>query len=73
VTTPHERDGALAAVERIVNRGSGDVVAETLALLRRLYADVELGADGSIVAAGATEDDAPFLRRVAVLISAHLP
>lgn len=71
MTTRHDRDGALAAVERIVNRG-GDVVGETIAVLERLYGSVEIGEDGGIRAAGATAEDEPFLQRVAVLISAHV-
>jgi hypothetical protein len=39
VTTAHERNGALEAVDRIVNRGGEpeDVLREALAVLGRLY------------------------------------
>jgi hypothetical protein len=39
VTTEHERNGVLEAVDRIVNRGgdADDVLHETLTVLRRLY------------------------------------
>jgi hypothetical protein len=66
------RNGALEAVERIVNLGGGDVVQETLTVLGRLYPSVSLRDDGTIAATGSTEADAAFLRRVAVLISAHV-
>jgi hypothetical protein len=69
----HQRNGALEAIDRIVNRGGGDVVTEALAVLSRVYGSVQLGDDGTISAENATEDDAAFLRRVAVLISAHVP
>jgi hypothetical protein len=69
----HQRNGALEAVERIVNRGDENVVAEVLALLSRIYESVELGDDGTISAEGSTEEDAAFLERVTILISAHVP
>jgi hypothetical protein len=71
VTTPTERSGALEAIERIVNRGEADVVAETLAVLERLYPSVELRAGTLTVERPAAEDE-PFLRRVTILISAHV-
>lgn len=39
MTTEHERNGALEAVDRIVNRGGAadDVLRETLAVLDKLY------------------------------------
>jgi hypothetical protein len=39
MTTEYERNGALEAVDRIVNRGgdADEVLAETLAVLRTLY------------------------------------
>jgi hypothetical protein len=39
LTSPHERNGALEAVERIVNRGgeADEVLRETLAVLGKLY------------------------------------
>lgn len=39
MTSAHERDGALEAVDRIVNRGgvADEVLRETLAVLRKLY------------------------------------
>lgn len=39
MTTEHERNGALEAVDRIVNRGgdADDVLREALAVLGRLY------------------------------------
>jgi hypothetical protein len=73
VTTAHERNGALEAVERIVNRGGDDVVVEVLGVLRRIYASAYLADDGTIAAAGSTNEDRPFLERVATLISAHVP
>jgi hypothetical protein len=69
----HQRNGALEAVERIVNRGGENVVGEVLALLERLYPSVFLRDDGTIVAPGSTEADAAFLERVTILISAHVP
>ena len=72
MTTPGGRSGALEAVERIVNRGGPDVVAETLDVLRRLYGSAALGPDGTIHVPGATADDDELLARVAVLVSAHL-
>ena len=68
----HRRNGALEAVDRIVNRGGGDVVPEVLTVLSRLYGSVELRADGTIAAEHAREADAAFLERVAMLISAHV-
>jgi hypothetical protein len=67
----HQRSGALEAIERIVNRGGDDVVAEALAVLSRLYGSAELRDDGTIRAGNATHADEPLLARVAVLISAH--
>jgi hypothetical protein len=72
VIDDHRRSGALEAVERIVNRGGDDVTAETLAVLGRLYPSVTLRDDGTIVADGTNEADTVLLRRVAVLISAHV-
>jgi hypothetical protein len=72
VIDDHRRSGALEAVERIVNRGGDDVVAGTLAVLGRLYPSVTLRDDGTIVADGTNEPDTVLLRRVAVLISAHV-
>jgi hypothetical protein len=39
MTTEHERNGALEAIDRIVNRGgeADEVLDETLTVLRRLY------------------------------------
>jgi len=69
----HRRNGALEAVDRIVNRGGDDVVPEVLTVLSRLYGSVELRDDGTIIAAEhATEADVALLARVAVLISAHV-
>jgi hypothetical protein len=69
----HQRNGALEAVDRIVNRGGDDVVAEALGVLSRIYGSVELGDDGTISAENATEDDEALLARVALLLSAHVP
>jgi hypothetical protein len=69
----HQRNGALEAVERIVNRGDENVVGEVLAVLERLYPTVFLHDDSTIVAPGSTEADAVFLERVRILISAHVP
>jgi hypothetical protein len=68
----HERNGALEAVDRIVNRGAGDVVGEVLAVLSRLYGSVELHADGTLAAERATEDDSALLARIALLISPYV-
>ena len=70
MTTPAERNGALEAIERIVNRGD-DVVGETLAVLGRLYPSVSLREDGSLEAVGAKEDDEALLGRAASLISSE--
>jgi hypothetical protein len=71
VTTPTERSGALEAIERIVNRGE-NVVERSLVALSSLYTSVELRADGTIAAEGASDHDEAFLRRVETLISAHV-
>jgi hypothetical protein len=44
LTSAHERNGALEAVDRIVNRGGAadEVLGETLAVLRRLYPFAEI-------------------------------
>ena len=68
----HRRNGALEAVDRILNRGGDDVVPEVLTVLSRLYGSVELRDDGTIAAEHATEADEALLARVAVLISAHV-
>ena len=71
MTTPAERSGALEAVERIVNRGDGEVVDQTLAVLGRLYPGVSLLDDGTLHLEGAGAEDDALLRRVATLISAE--
>jgi len=68
----HQRNGALEAIDRIVNRGGDDVVTEALAVLSRIYGSVELGDDGTISAENATEDDEALLARVALLLSAYV-
>jgi hypothetical protein len=44
LTSPHERNGALEAVDRIVNRGgeADEVLRETLAVLGQLYPSVAI-------------------------------
>ncbi|MEP7334784.1 MAG: hypothetical protein ABI717_03295 [Actinomycetota bacterium] len=76
MTTDHQRNGALEAVERIVNRGgeNEDVLDETLVVLRKLYPHAAIRLSDEIAeleVEGTTPDDAVFLNRVATLVSAY--
>lgn len=96
MTSQSERNGALEAIERILNRGGDphDVVRQVVDVLGRLYGYAAINVVGerkpavgrqpdssvhriefqgtevaALEVAGATDDDAHFLDRVATIIS----